>query len=277
LVKHGVQIYTINIDCKTIFYPLTFTHMTTKTIIVGNWKMHGTPELARSLVSAISAQSFPPDTHIIICPPTTLLATVAPHRIASRVAVGGQDCSAEAEGAFTGDISAAMLKEAGCDYVIIGHSERRQYHGESDALVQKKAARAIAAGLIPIICVGETAAERQAGKAEEVIGGQLKASLPKATGEGNFMLAYEPIWAIGSGKTPTAADIEAMHAHILAVAAKETGLAPSQFSVLYGGSVKAANAAEILAISGVSGVLVGGASLKANEFCAIAAAAAGKG
>jgi len=251
--------------------------MTAKTTIVGNWKMHGTPELARSLVSAVSGQSFSPNTHIVICPPATLLATVAPHRIASRVAVGGQDCSAEAEGAFTGDISAGMLKEAGCDYVIVGHSERRQYHSESDDLVQKKATRAMTAGLIPIICVGETAAQRQAGKANAVVGAQVKESLPESAGEDNFMLAYEPVWAIGSGKTPAPEDIRAMHAHVIAVAAEKTGLSGSQITVLYGGSVKAANAAEILAVPGVSGVLVGGASLKADEFCAIAAAAAGKG
>jgi triosephosphate isomerase len=247
--------------------------MSLQKTIVGNWKMHGTPESARELARAIAACPLPSGVKVVICPPATLFSVVA----FAEVPMGGQDCSAEAEGAFTGDISASMLKEAGCDYVIVGHSERRHYHDETNEDVRNKATQAIAAGLIPIVCIGETAAERDAGNAKKVVGAQVAESLPKFAGEDNVILAYEPVWAIGTGKTPKPEDIRAMHAHILAVAAHETGLAPSQISVLYGGSVKSANAQEILALNGVSGVLVGGASLKADEFCKIAQAAGMKG
>lgn len=239
--------------------------MQARKIIIGNWKMNGTPEMARSLAAAVAKRAASLGSEVVICPPATLLHAVSDAPIAK----GGQDCSAEAAGAFTGDVSATMLKEAGCDYVIVGHSERRQHHGETDARVRAKAAQAVAAGLVPVICVGETLAEREAGREEQVVATQVAGSVPPGVGEGSFILAYEPVWAIGTGKTPTNEDIRAMHAHILTVSARETGLAQSQISVLYGGSVKSGNAKEILAINGVAGVLVGGASLVAEEFCKI--------
>lgn len=228
--------------------------------------MHGTRDMARGLASAIASAStaLQDPVQVIICPPAILLDGVAQACAGSRVKWGGQDCHASKEGAFTGNISAPMLKDAGCDYVIVGHSERRQHHGETSAEVSRKAAAAIGCGLIPVICVGETAEERSSGAAEAVVLRQLKESIPDAAG--HFLLAYEPVWAIGSGKTPTARDIAQMHAHIATTVA-------ARAPVLYGGSVKAANAAEILAIQGVSGVLVGGASLVAEEFCDIIRAA----
>lgn len=250
--------------------------MTNKKRIVGNWKMHGTPETASRLAGSIAAAgaSLPAEAEIVLCPPALCIASVAAAVKGMRIAVGGQDCSAEEEGAFTGDISASMLKAVGCAYVIAGHSERRTHHRESSGDVRRKAARAMAAGLVPIICVGETAAEREAGETEAVVGRQVRESLPEEAGKSHFVLAYEPVWAIGSGRTPSADDIRAVHAQVRQVAAEATGRPAQSIEVLYGGSVKAANAKEILRIAGVAGVLVGGASLKAEEFCAIAAAAA---
>jgi triosephosphate isomerase len=198
---------------------------------------------------------------VVICPPAIYLRDIAALLKGTPLKLGGQDCHPEPQGAFTGDISAGMLKEAGCEYVLAGHSERRQYHGETDALVAAKTARALAEGLTPIVCVGESLAERDAGQAEQVVAAQVRAAL------GAPVFAYEPVWAIGSGRTPTAGDIAAMHRAILVVAGEGA-------RVLYGGSVKPANAQEILSIPGVSGVLVGGASLNAQDFRAIIAAAA---
>ncbi len=236
-----------------------------KKIIVGNWKMNGTRDMARELALAVAGCGG--DARVVLCPPAVLLAPVVEALSGSRVAAGGQDCHAKEKGAYTGDISAAMLKDAGCEYVIVGHSERRQAYGETDVLVRAKATAAIASGLIPIICFGESDAERSAGRAEEIVARQVADSIPDEAGEGNFVLAYEPVWAIGSGKTATLDDIARMHAHVLGVASAHTGLSGPQIAVLYGGSVNAANAAEILATPGVSGVLVGGASLKEDEFC----------
>jgi len=236
-----------------------------KKIIVGNWKMHGDAAMAHTLAMDVADAAAKAPHEVVICPPALLLSQVATALIGSSVKLGGQDCSPEAEGAFTGDISAPMLKAAGCAYVIVGHSERRQHHGETNATVRAKAARALASGLIPIICVGETAGERDAGKTLETVTQQVKECLPShqpiATSP-YFLLAYEPVWAIGSGKIPTQADIGQMHAAILEAAAKP-------LSILYGGSVKPENAREIMAIPHVSGVLVGGASVKAEEFCKI--------
>ncbi len=242
--------------------------------IVGNWKMHGNAATARQLAASVAA-GFKASQHIevVLCPPAMLMGEVKAVVTGSSLKMGGQDCHGEKEGAYTGDISAAMLKEAGCSYVITGHSERRMFHKETSADVSKKAAQAMAAGLVPIICIGETEAERDAGKALDVVKKQVEESLPKEASRGDFLLAYEPVWAIGSGKTPTSADIRQMHAQILAVAAKQTGLPQGRIPVLYGGSVKAANAPEILATEGVAGALVGGASLKADEFGRIIAAA----
>lgn len=205
---------------------------------------------------------------IVLCPPALFIEQAVQCARGSFLRVGGQDCSPHAEGAYTGEMSATMLKEVGCGYVIVGHSERRQYHGETNETVKAKANAAIAAGLVPVICIGETLAEREAGKAFEVIDEQLSGSLPtnheSRITNPHFLLAYEPVWAIGSGLTPTIADIEAMHAHIKTVSAGA--------KIVYGGSVKASNAQAILAANAVDGVLVGGASLKTDEFCGIIAA-----
>ena len=244
--------------------------------------MYGNPGMAKDLAQAVVdvLLELPRTMHVVLCPPAPLAAPLAGW-IAQDVvddktlplSVGGQDCHDQPEGAYTGDISAFMLKAVGCDYVIVGHSERRLHHGETDEMVRRKAARAIASGLIPIICIGETEAERASGQAHAVLARQIAGSVPEGVGEGNFILAYEPVWAIGSGRLPAAGDIRDTHATILEVAAKRTMLAPSQISVLYGGSVKPDNAHEILETEGVAGVLVGGASLKANDFCRIIEAA----
>ena len=229
--------------------------------------MHGTRASSVALareVAKFAAQTQTPH-EIILCPPFPLLAEVEKALRGTFIKLGAQDCHEQPEGAFTGSVSAAMLRETSCEYVIIGHSERREGLHETNELVRAKAAQAQANGLIPIICVGETQAQREAGQAKAVISQQLRESLPPINHQppttNHFLLAYEPIWAIGSGKIPTTHDIADMHAHILS-------LHPGA-KLLYGGSVKAANAAEIMAIEGVSGVLVGGASLKAEEFCGI--------
>lgn len=232
-------------------------------IIAGNWKMHGTRQSAAALVPAIAsfAASRQSKDEIILCPPAVLVPEVEKLIQGSFLALGAQDVSAHAEGAYTGDMSAAMLKDAGCRYVIVGHSERRANYKELNETVKAKAEAVQGAGLIPIICVGEMLAQREAGLAMRYVTQQVRECVP--TG-GQFLLAYEPVWAIGSGKVPSAADIGQMHEQILT-------LLPGA-KVLYGGSVKAANAAEIMSVPGVSGVLVGGASLVLEEFCGILSA-----
>ena len=241
-------------------------------LIAGNWKMNGLGT-ALSEIDAVAraVAETRPSADIAICPPATLVAR-AVAEAKGRIAIGGQDCHAQSAGAFTGDISAEMLKDAGAEYVIVGHSERRAMHHESDADVEAKAVAAGRAGLKAIICVGETEAERDAGHALSVVAGQLGGSVPKTETARSASIAYEPIWAIGTGKTPTASQVAEMHAHIHATLERLLGTPGRGIRVLYGGSVKPANAREILAISGVEGALVGGASLKATEFCAIFAA-----
>lgn len=233
--------------------------------------MHGTPASTRALASTIAAKANL--SNVVLCPPTVFLMEAAAAIKGSAVKLGAQDCHFASEGAFTGDIGAPMLKSAGCSYVIVGHSERRQYHGETSADVRKKATAADNSGLIPIICVGETEKEHDDGKAQQAVEKQVVESLPPPDANGHFVFAYEPVWAIGSGKIPTTKHIQAMHAHIIAIVARETGLAKSRISVLYGGSVKSTNAKGILNLDGVAGVLVGGASLNAEEFCKIISAA----
>lgn len=236
--------------------------------IIGNWKMHGDAVLAESLANAVSAYVAEHGSwaHIVLCPPFLWLERVA-ERVGDRaIAVGAQDCHIEKKGAYTGDISAEMIRSTGGAYVIVGHSERRVQHKEENATVAAKAKAALQAGLTPIICIGESLEERESERHMEVITHQLQGSIPKNVNLGKIILAYEPVWAIGTGKIPTIQDISAMHCHILNQVGKEV-------AVLYGGSVKAANAAEIMAIPTVSGVLVGGASLKAEEFCGIVTAA----
>jgi triosephosphate isomerase len=235
-------------------------------LIAGNWKMHGSLREAAALAEGVAAGASGLKAELLVCPPFPYLVPVAAALQGKAVAIGAQDCHAEAKGAHTGDVSAPMLKDVGASYVILGHSERRADHGETDAAVRAKAGAALAAGLTPIVCVGETLAEREAGKAEEVVSGQLAGSLPEGFVAAGGVVAYEPVWAIGTGRTPTEADIAAMHTAMRGLVGKTTRL-------LYGGSVKPGNAAAILALANVDGALVGGASLVAADFLAIAAGA----
>ncbi|MCG8442057.1 MAG: triose-phosphate isomerase [Caulobacterales bacterium] len=248
--------------------------MARRQLIAGNWKMNGLQAArgeARALVERLGGRA-PDDADVLICPPATLLADLARDLAGSGVAAGGQDCHAAPSGAHTGDISAEMLADAGAAYVVVGHSERRAL-GETDALIRAKGEAAIRAGLIPVMCVGETEQERDAGRAEAVVTGQINGSLPEGGFAAGLVIAYEPVWAIGTGRTPTTADIAAMHAAIRATLAQQAGQAGGDGTrILYGGSVKPGNAAEILAIADVDGALVGGASLKASDFHAIIAA-----
>jgi triosephosphate isomerase len=238
-------------------------------LIAGNWKMNGTAAMAADLVGALAAAGELP-CDLLVCPPATLIAEVARLLTGSTVAVGGQDCHARPSGAHTGDIAAPMLRDAGATWVILGHSERRADHGETNEVVYAKVLAAVAAGLTPIVCVGETEAESQAGQQAAVVAGQLSGSLPE---DFAGAVAYEPIWAIGTGKTPTEADVTAMHALIRGRLKELLGPTGERILILYGGSVKPDNAAALLALPEVGGALVGGASLKAADFLAIAAAA----
>jgi triosephosphate isomerase len=239
-------------------------------LIAGNWKMHG--KLADVAAYAAALRQAPGHVDLLVCPPFPLLDRLAGALQGSTVALGAQDCHAQGQGAHTGDVSAPMLREAGAAYVILGHSERRADHGESNAEIHAKTVAAMAAGLTPIVCVGETEAERDAGEAQDVVRTQLRHSLPE-----NFagIVAYEPVWAIGTGKTPTEADVTAMHGAIRAALLAQLGQAGAGIKILYGGSVKPGNAASLLALPEVGGALVGGASLKAEDFLAIAAGAPG--
>jgi triosephosphate isomerase len=243
-------------------------------LIAGNWKMNGLKAdglaLARALV-ARAAAGDPPDCALAVCPPATLLVPIADTLRGSGIALGAQDCHAEAKGAHTGDISAPMLKDAGCSYVIVGHSERRTDHGESDAIVQAKARAAHGAGLVPILCLGETLAERDAGETLAVVERQIGGSLPEGLRAAQIIIAYEPVWAIGTGRTPTAQEVADVHARLRAVL-EERVKDGADVPILYGGSVKPANALELLSIANVDGALVGGASLNAADFWAIAQA-----
>ena len=240
----------------------------TRPLIAGNWKMNGLAEPGLVEVDRMVAlvRANPPKAEVVLCPPATLLAAVAARlRQTSGMAAGGQDCHPKPFGAHTGDLSAAMLQDVGATFCIVGHSERRADHGESDALVLAKAASAQATGLTASICVGETLAERDAGQTLEVVGRQLTGSLPPGATAGNTVVAYEPVWAIGTGRTPTLADVGAVHAFIrekLAARFKDG----SGMRLLYGGSVKPDNAAQLMAVPNVDGALVGGASLKAVDF-----------
>lgn len=243
-------------------------------LIAGNWKMNGlAADLAEVslLVDGLSKTTV--NCRVALCPPSTLVHRMAETGDGSIVEIGGQDCSAEAKGAFTGDTSAAMLADAGATLVIVGHSERRQGHGEDDATVAAKAEAASKAGLAPIVCVGETLQQRETGQAVEVVRRQVMQSLPLALSGQSFAVAYEPVWAIGTGLTPTLAQIEEVHRAVRSAMIERLGLGVAVVPILYGGSVKPDNAAEILAVPEVGGALVGGASLKAADFLAIIRAA----
>lgn len=241
-------------------------------LVAGNWKMNGlVAELGviaaiRDAVRAGRAGRA----DVLICPPATLLKAGADLCKESPVALGGQDCHAAASGAHTGDISAAMLKDAGATYVIVGHSERRSDHNEDNAMVRAKAKAALAAGLSVVLCVGETLREREAGEALPVVAAQLAGSVPEDAEPAQFVVAYEPVWAIGTGLTPSPKDVAEMHGFIRSQLDRHFGAGGTAVRILYGGSVKPANARELLAIADVDGALVGGASLKAEEFLAIA-------
>jgi len=239
-------------------------------LIAGNWKMHCLMAEAIALAKALAAGSAGIGAELLVCPTALHVAAVAGALEGTPVATGGQDCHAAPQGAHTGDIAAPMLRDAGASFVILGHSERRQNHRETDAGVREKAVAAIAAGLTPIVCVGETEAERTAGREQAVVGTQLAGSLPSPF---PGVVAYEPVWAIGTGKTATEADVLAMHGFIRAELVRLFGDAGRAIRILYGGSVRPANAASLLAIPDVGGALVGGASLKADDFLAIARAA----
>ena len=248
--------------------------MAMQPFIVGNWKMNG----ARAMLSEARAidrgAARYPGVRVGIAPPFTLINAMAEAMQAAQV--GAQDCHAEASGAFTGDVSAPMLADAGAQFVIVGHSERRAMHGESDAAVMAKAEAALAAGLEVIVCVGETEAERDAGQAEAIVTGQLAGSQPQGDdAAARVTVAYEPVWAIGTGRVPLVEDVAAMHGAIRAKLDDIYGESGAAVRILYGGSVNAKNAAELLAVDDVGGALVGGASLTAESFLAIVLAAAG--
>jgi triosephosphate isomerase len=240
-------------------------------LAAGNWKMHGTgADLIE--VDRLLANPPRPGCTVLLCPPATLIARMA-ERAAGRIAIGGQDCHAEPSGAHTGDVSAAMLAEAGASHVILGHSERRTDHGEGDEAVAAKVTAAQAAGLTAVVCLGETAAQRDDGRTLTVIGAQLAGSIPGSADPDRLVLAYEPVWAIGTGRTPTADEIGTVHAFLRHGLAERFGAAAAgTIPLLYGGSVKPGNAAAIFAVPDVDGALVGGASLKAADFGAIVAA-----
>jgi triosephosphate isomerase (TIM) len=240
-------------------------------LVAGNWKMNGTTgslgEVER-LVDMLAGSQAACD--VMICPPATLIAPMARAIASSRIRLGGQDCHSQAKGAHTGDISAEMLHDAGCSAVIVGHSERRADHGESDATVRAKAAAAHRAGLTAIICIGETLEEREAGRTLEIVAGQLDGSLPDTVAPENTVVAYEPVWAIGTGRTPTREQVAEVHRAIRAALRDRLGEGPGEgVAILYGGSVKPDNAGELMAVADVDGALVGGASLKADDFMGI--------
>jgi triosephosphate isomerase (TIM) len=242
-------------------------------LVAGNWKMNGLSGSRAELAQIITGSaSFAGKTELMVCPPATLVAAFATAARGSLVAIGGQDCHSEASGAHTGDISAEMLADAGARAVIVGHSERRADHHETDAQVRAKAKAAWRAGLTAIVCVGEQRAEREAGKTLAIVGDQLDGSLADGVNVGaNLVVAYEPVWAIGTGLTPTPADVAEVHAFTRKRLVERFGAEGGRVRILYGGSVKPANAKELLTIPDVNGALVGGASLKAEDFLGIAA------
>ncbi len=240
-------------------------------LVAGNWKMNGlTTSLAELDRMIAAAPRLGPKVDLMVCPPATLIAACAARAAGSPLAIGGQDCRAEASGAFTGDISAEMLKDAGASAVIVGHSERRSLHQESNADVHAKALAARRAGLMAVVCVGESRDERVAGRTLDVVGTQIEGSLPDGAAAQTLVVAYEPVWAIGTGLTPTPADVAEVHGFIRGKLVKRFGADGEGMRILYGGSVKPSNAKELMAVADVDGALVGGASLKADEFLAIA-------
>ena len=247
--------------------------MSIRPLVAGNWKMNGlacTLAEAGKVREALAVGKF--DCDVLICPPATLIAQMVWASKGSLLAVGGQDCHAKVSGAHTGDIAAEMLADAGARFVIVGHSERRADHAESDAVVRAKAEAAHRAGLVAIVCVGETVDQRKAGETLAVVGKQLSGSLPDAATAADTIVAYEPVWAIGTGLTPTAGDVAEVHAALRSQLATRFGVAGATMRLLYGGSVKPSNARELMGVANVNGALVGGASMKADDFLGIIAA-----
>ncbi len=245
--------------------------MTTRTkLVAGNWKMNGLKASLGEVKAIVEGAAGVPGVELAICPPATLASTVGQSLKGSAIGLGGQDCHSEKSGAFTGDVSAEMWADIGAKYVIVGHSERRQYHGETDAIVCAKASAVLRAGLTPIICIGESLSERDAGQTLAVIATQLAGSVPEAARTQPIIIAYEPVWAIGTGRTPTMAQVAEVHGAIGKALEARFGAAGRGIRLLYGGSVKPDNARELMAVEGVDGALVGGASLKAADFLKIA-------
>lgn len=248
--------------------------MARKKLIAGNWKMNGLTADGTALAKGIAAEVKAlgkPQCEFLVCPPFTLLSAVKKALRGAKVALGAQDCHFDAKGAHTGDISPLMLTDLGCSYVILGHSERRADHGESNELVCKKAAAAHQAGLKTVICIGETLEQRDAGKTIDVCTQQILGSVPDDSTAADTVIAYEPVWAIGTGKTPTAQDVEDVHSAVRKVLSKKLGKGnANKMRILYGGSVKPSNAKEFLSLPDVDGALIGGASLKVEDFMAIA-------
>jgi triosephosphate isomerase len=250
-------------------YKVCLREKTMRPLVAGNWKMNGLAASLKELAALKASLAVEPaSADVLICPPFTLIAQAAV-LVQGAFALGGQDCHAKPSGAHTGDIAAEMLKDAGASYVIVGHSERRHDHGERDSDVAAKAEAAWRAGLIAIICIGETESQRSAGNAHEICSSQIDDSVPKAATAANTVIAYEPVWAIGTGKTPTSDEIRQMHAHIRGCLVRRLGEGARQMRILYGGSVKPDNAAEILNLAEVNGALVGGASIKSDDFLRI--------
>src|SRR6201994_4060948 len=246
---------------------------TIRPLIAGNWKMNGLKSsMAEFAAICDGAPQLAAKADLLVCPPATLIAAFADKaRGGKNLSVGAQDCHPKISGAHTGDLSAEMLADAGASAIIVGHSERRADHGESDALVRQKAEAAWRAGLVAIVCIGETREQRDAGKTLDICGTQLKGSLPDGSTAANLVVAYEPVWAIGTGLTPTAKDVEEVHRFIRGQLTDRFKGEGNRIKILYGGSVKPSNAAELMAVANVNGALVGGASLKAADFLAIAA------
>ena len=245
--------------------------MLRRKLIAGNWKMNGSRAQLTELSAIAKAARGAAGIDVAVCPPFTLIPLAVPR--AGGIAIGAQDCHQEGKGAFTGNVSAAMVQEAGARLVVVGHSERRQYQCETDAVVRGKAEAALRHGLTTIVCVGESEAEREAGRAVEIVTSQLVGSLPAHNGDGRLVVAYEPVWAIGTGKNATPEDVAEMHAAIRAHLIDRFGEPGDRIRILYGGSVNAGNAASLFAVENVDGALVGGASLTAKDFVPIIKAA----
>lgn len=246
-------------------------------LVAGNWKMHGNLQRAAELATAVSRGALPETVDVVVCPPLCHLGAVAGAISATRLQLGAQDVAPWVEdGAYTGEVSSPMLKDAGCGYAIVGHSERRGLLAENDATVAQKFMAAQAGGITPILCVGETLAEREAGKSLDVVGAQLQAVIDAAgiSAFTNAVLAYEPVWAIGTGRTAAAGDAQEVHQHLRCLAGESDATITGSLRILYGGSVKPGNAAELFAQADIDGGLIGGAALQADDFLAIVQAAA---